>query len=93
MALLETGKNEEALVYFAKALELDAQDARAWSNKGLLLAKMGKQEEALLCYDNALQIDTDHVPDWSEDDVPLSGTPEYAEAEAKAIGATGGQGQ
>ena len=51
------GKDEEALKYFDKALEIDPENVAAWNNKCVAFYRLGKNEEALKCIDKALEID------------------------------------
>ena len=50
VALARQGKTREALVQFAKALEIDPNFAEAHCNMGNSLADLGKMEEAIVHY-------------------------------------------
>jgi tetratricopeptide (TPR) repeat protein len=56
-ALLNLGNNEEAIVCYEKAIELDPNDAYAWNNKGLSLSNLARYEEAIKSYDKAIELD------------------------------------
>lgn len=62
-ALANSGKYQEAITAFDKALEIDIAednkhyDKMAWKNKGLALANLGKFQEAITAYDKGLEID------------------------------------
>jgi tetratricopeptide (TPR) repeat protein len=47
IALLKSGKNEEALDVFNKVLALDPENALAWNKKSTALDKLGRHTEAL----------------------------------------------
>ena len=49
------GKDNEALTCYDRALELKPGYARAWQNKGYLLAKMGNKKGAKECFKNAVE--------------------------------------
>jgi tetratricopeptide (TPR) repeat protein len=54
MALGSLGRYEEALASFDKAIELDPNDAWAWSLRGMALVSLGRYEEALASFDKAI---------------------------------------
>ena len=60
-ALAESGKHEEAIEWFDKALMIDPGDAMAILNKGSEFKALGRYEEAIDCYNKALEIDPDDV--------------------------------
>jgi len=45
VALVNIGRNEEALEAFSRSLDLDPKDATVWGNKGDTLIKLGRNEE------------------------------------------------
>ncbi|MCJ2562583.1 MAG: tetratricopeptide repeat protein, partial [Candidatus Thermoplasmatota archaeon] len=59
-----SGKPEEALRLYDKAIEVDPNLLDAWYSKGTLLYVMDRYEEALGCFEGALEIDPDHK--WSK---------------------------
>lgn len=58
-ALVETGKLEEALEQYSRALELCPTYWSVWANKGYVLLLLERFDEALPCYEQA----TSHVED------------------------------
>lgn len=44
---LELGKNEDAIVYFDLALEMDPENAVAWGGKGIAFVNLGMYDEPL----------------------------------------------
>jgi|GEM_PF-441768 len=54
-ALAKSGRDEEALQCFDKALAIDPQYAKAWALKGATLGMLDRHEEALQCFDKALR--------------------------------------
>lgn len=61
---LKTGRLEEAISYFDKALEINPRLLKTWAAKGLILEKLGQLEEALECFDRTLEIDQGHEDAW-----------------------------
>ena len=59
-SLLASGKYEQALKCFDKAINLDPGDAWHHSSKGNALMRWGKYDEAMKCYDEAIRLD----PHW-----------------------------
>jgi tetratricopeptide (TPR) repeat protein len=57
LALAKSGRNQEAIQYFDKALELDPKNVGALVNKGTALYKLNRYQEALQCCYRALAID------------------------------------
>ena len=57
MFLIDLGKYDEAIQCYDKAIEIDANYADAWNNKGNALDNLGKYDEAIQCYDSAIEID------------------------------------
>ncbi len=45
----KSGRHEEALHCFDKALELDPRHAKAWTLKGATLGMLNRHEEAIQC--------------------------------------------
>jgi len=50
---------------YNNALEIEPQDAAAWSNKGKTLFSLGRHQKAIDCYNKALEIDPRYVAAWS----------------------------
>ncbi|MGQ0793849.1 MAG: tetratricopeptide repeat protein [Deltaproteobacteria bacterium] len=70
-ALVNSGRYEDAIKFYDKAIELDPAYVWARRNKGLALSKMGKREEALKLYDEALDIDPNYTDAWNDKGVAL----------------------
>lgn len=58
------GDNEDALIAYDKALELDPNHVSAWNNKGIVLYRLKRFEEAIVCYDKAIEIDPKYANAW-----------------------------
>ncbi len=58
------GNNEDALIAYDKALELDPNHVSAWNNKGIVLARLGRFEEAISCYDRAIELNSEYANAW-----------------------------
>ncbi len=55
------GKIEEAFSCFNKAIDLDANDAIALTNKAFLLAELNKTDDAINYYNKTLKINPNYV--------------------------------
>jgi tetratricopeptide (TPR) repeat protein len=60
----KNGDNEDALIAYDKALELDPNHVSAWNNKGIVLSRLRRFEEAIDCYDKAIEIDPKYANAW-----------------------------
>lgn len=58
------GNNEDALIAYDKALELDPKHVSAWNNKGIVLSRLKRFEEAINCYDRSIELDSKYVNAW-----------------------------
>ena len=58
------GKNEDAIIAYEKATELNPGHISAWNNKGIAMFRLQRYEEAINCYDKAIEIDSTHVNAW-----------------------------
>jgi tetratricopeptide (TPR) repeat protein len=56
LALVETGKPEEAMTEYQRSLELNDQSSQAHNNLGSLLAQEGKIDEALAQFQRAVEL-------------------------------------
>lgn len=58
------GNNEDALIAYDKALEIDPNHTSAWNNKGIVLSRLKRYEEAIACYDKAIELDPKYANAW-----------------------------
>ncbi len=58
------GNNEDALIAYDKALEIDPNHVSAWNNKGIVLSRLKRFEEAIACYDKAIEINPQYANAW-----------------------------
>ena len=56
VALMNLGKNQEAITWFDKVLAINKNDADAMINKGHALIHLGKHQEAITWFDKVLAI-------------------------------------
>ncbi len=59
LALSKTGKFDEAIMCYDKALVINSKDYVVLNNKGSALYKKGETEKALQCYRDALELNPD----------------------------------
>lgn len=63
---LKDNKQEQALVYFDKALEINPKNKEALISKGkILLLKLETTGEADICFAKVLKIDTENTKAWN----------------------------
>jgi len=64
--LMQLGRNEEALRWFNRAVELQPFFGRTYANRGILHDRMGRYEKAVFDYEKALELDEslDEGPHW-----------------------------
>ncbi len=62
--LYESGKYEEAIKWFDKAIEGDSHSLKAWYNRGNSLFNLGRYGEAIESYNKVLTIDPDYAIAW-----------------------------
>ena len=55
-ALKKSGKYDEAIQAYDKAIQLDPNNANAWNNKGAVLNKQGRYDEAIIAFNQAVSI-------------------------------------
>jgi tetratricopeptide (TPR) repeat protein len=65
------GQFDEAVQQYDRALEIQADSAKAWHAKANALEALGKYEEALTCYDQALNCDEGDSECWFNKGVTL----------------------
>jgi tetratricopeptide (TPR) repeat protein len=76
-----TGKHEDALGLFARALTLDPSSAGTWYNRGNCLDELGRHRDAVECYNRTIQIDPYHSESWYNKGMSLKKMGESGEAE------------
>jgi tetratricopeptide (TPR) repeat protein len=59
-ALLEQGRQAEALAVFDKAVQLKPDDPNLWRNLGNALAEIGRTEDAILSFQHAIKLNPGH---------------------------------
>ena len=64
-ALVESGRYEEAVSSYDRALEINPDYYQAWVNRGIVLNALGRSEEAVASYDRALQINPELYQAWN----------------------------
>jgi superkiller protein 3 len=62
--LCRSGKYEEAIECFDKAIGLNSNHADAWFDKGYCLNNLGRYEEAIELFNKAIEIDPRFAPAW-----------------------------
>jgi len=65
-------KDEKALHWFDKALDIDSEDYNTLRDKGVSLSRLGREEEALDYFKKALQKNRENFPSWREMGAVLS---------------------
>ncbi len=63
-AKIKEGNNEDAIIAYDKATDLDPSHISSWNNKGIALSRLKRYEEAISCYDKILEIDPNHGNAW-----------------------------
>jgi tetratricopeptide (TPR) repeat protein len=85
-AFSRVGKEDEAIVWFDKALKLsDYKHVPAWINKGFALSKLGNYKlgnykEAIKCFDKAINLKCDYTLAWYGKGLVLNKMGLYPEA-------------
>ncbi len=62
--LMTQEKNDDAIVAYDKAIELDPTHTSAWNNKGIALFRLKKYEDAISCYDKTIELNPNHANAW-----------------------------
>ncbi|HEY9626460.1 MAG TPA: glycogen/starch/alpha-glucan family phosphorylase [Coleofasciculaceae cyanobacterium] len=81
MALLGTDRPTEAIIYLAKAVEIQPDFPEAWVGKGKTLLKLERLEEALSCFNQATELNATLPEAWigKGDVLTKLGLPEEAQ--------------
>nr|AIE99583.1 Isopropylmalate/homocitrate/citramalate synthase family protein (SKI3, TTC37) [uncultured marine thaumarchaeote KM3_115_A11] len=69
--LYDTGKYEEAVASYDKAIEIKPEFADVWNNKGEALRVLKKYEEAVASFDKAIEIDPKNAATWMSKGIVL----------------------
>jgi tetratricopeptide (TPR) repeat protein len=59
------GRQNDAIEYCNKTIEIDPTSAYGWINKGITLLNIRKYDEALLVFNKAIEIDSNMAPAWN----------------------------
>jgi len=62
--LVKSGRYEDALFYYERAIRMGSKPASAWTSKGVALKRLGKLDEALRCHNVAIKIDPKNEIAW-----------------------------
>jgi tetratricopeptide (TPR) repeat protein len=62
--LSQSGKSDEAIKAYEKAIEFNPQNAYAWDNKGIALGRLNKSDEAIKAFDKAIEINPQNSGAW-----------------------------
>jgi tetratricopeptide (TPR) repeat protein len=79
-ALGRSGRYNEAIQAYDKAIEIDPKLAIAWSNKGNVLGRSGRYNEAIQACDKAIEIDSKLADALQSKGISLIGLGRYDEA-------------
>ena len=78
--LAQSGKMQNALGIFDKAIEIDPLLACSWFNKGYVLSAEGRCQEALEAYERAIEINPSFAHPWNGKGYMLSAEGRHNEA-------------
>jgi len=70
---MDSGRYQDALNAFDKAIEIDPNNANAWSGKGFALKNLERFQEALDAFDKATELDPDLLNAWLHKGYTLDG--------------------
>jgi tetratricopeptide (TPR) repeat protein len=73
-------RDEEAVPYFQKVLEINPDNYEVWHKLGVALGNLGRYEEAIDSYDQAIKIKPDYDETWNNRGVALFNSGRYEEA-------------
>jgi len=80
--LTNSGKYNEAITAYDKAIEINPHNSLAWNGKGIVLDELGKFDEAIKTYTKAIEIDPQYFEAWINKGVDLVNLNKYDEAKA-----------
>jgi len=75
--LLLSGKYDESLLYFERAITLDQNFTSPWNNRGKALFALGRYNESVEAYDQAISINPDFAIPWNNKGEALFALGEY----------------
>jgi tetratricopeptide (TPR) repeat protein len=78
-SLHRLGRNEEAIKYLDRAIELNPNDAYAWLNKANALDDLRRHEEAIPCFDRAIELNPNDAYAWTNKSESLYRLGKYEE--------------
>ncbi len=79
-SMLSIGRQNDAIEYCNKTLELDNTSAYAWNNKAIVLIILDKYEEAIQACDEAIRLNPEFKTAWVGRGVALKKLGKYEEA-------------
>lgn len=62
--LVKSGRHQEALAYYDRAIRMGHRPSNAWTSRGVALKRLGRLEEALRCQQMAVRLDPDNEIAW-----------------------------
>jgi len=71
---------EQAIADFDRAIQLDPQDAKAYSNRGAAYADLGQYEQAIADFDQAIQINPQYAEVYTNRGAAYAGLGQYEQA-------------
>jgi tetratricopeptide (TPR) repeat protein len=78
--MLSIGRQNDAIEYCNRTLELDNASAYGWNNKGTILCALCKYNEAIEAYDKATRLDPNYAAAWNNKGHTLANQSKYDEA-------------
>ncbi|MDE1726456.1 MAG: tetratricopeptide repeat protein [Thaumarchaeota archaeon] len=57
-------KNEDAILAYDKALNLNPSHASAWNNRGIAMFRLKLYQDAIDCYDKVIELNPNHANAW-----------------------------
>ncbi len=76
----ESGRYEQAIASFDKAIELNPDFHDAWNNRGLALLNLERYEQAIASFKKAIELKSDFHEAWNNQGLVLLNSRDYVEA-------------